>query len=80
MSVGFNVHSVQCQSIASAQFNASSVQSSSVQFLKRSVYTEGRVCSTHSQWCSVVAGLQSTAFMVCLLLIVLFSVGSVQPQ
>ena len=42
MSVGFSVHSVQCQSIASAQsiaFNASSVQSiASVQFLKRSVY------------------------------------------
>ena len=34
-----------------------------------------RVCSIHSQWCSVLAGLQSTAFMVCLLL---FSVGSVQ--
>ena len=31
----------------------------------------------HSQWCSVLAGLQSTAFMVCLLL---FSVGSVQSR
>ena len=31
----------------------------SVQFLEHSV------CSIHSQWCSVLAGLQSTAFMVC---------------
>ena len=43
MSVGFSVHSVQCQSterrLSSIAFNASSVQSiASVQFLKRSVY------------------------------------------
>ena len=31
----------------------------------------------HSQWCSVLAELQSPAFMVCLLL---FSVGSVQSS
>ena len=35
------------------------------------------VSVAYSQWCSVLAGLQSTAFVVCLLL---FSVGSVQSS
>ena len=75
MSVGFSVHSVQCQSaerrLSSIAFNASSVQHQ-FSFLSS---LQGRVCSIHSQWCSVLPGLHSTAFMVCLLL---FSVGSVQ--
>ena len=77
MSVGFSVHSaVQCQSIASAQFcsvqcKQRSESIASVQFLKRSVFRVESVA--YSQWSSVLAGLQSTAFMVCLLL---FSVGS----
>ena len=75
------IHSVQCQSIAasvqfySVQCKQCSESIASVQFLKRSVYNYGRVCSIHSQWCSVLAGLQSTAFMVCLLL---FSISIVQ--
>ena len=68
---------VQCQSterrLGSIAFNASSVQHQ-FSFLSS---LHGRVCSIHSQWCSVLAGLQSTAFMVCLLL---FSVGSVQSS
>ena len=68
-----SVHSVQCQSIASAQFYSVQCKqcSESVQFLKHSVYRV--VCSIHSQWCSVLA----TEFMVCLLL---FSVGGVQSS
>ena len=77
MSVGFSVHSVQCQSterrFSSIAFNASSVQHQ-FSFLSS---LQGRVCSIHSQWCSVLSELQSTAFMVCLLL---FSVGSVQSS
>ena len=54
----------QC-SVSVYSVGSSSVQSAiaSVQFLK---HVQGRVCSTHSQWRSVLAGLQSTAFMVCL--------------
>ena len=44
-------------------------------FLSVQSIAQRRVCSIHSQWCPVLAGLQSTVFMVCLLL---FSVGSVQ--
>ena len=82
VSVGFSVHSIQCQSTASAQFYSAQCKQcsesiASVQFLKRSVYLQGRVCSIHSQWSSMLAGLQSTAFMVCLLL---FSVSSVQSS
>ena len=77
MSAGFSVQSVQCQSterrLSSMAFNASSVQHQ-FSFLSN---LQGRVCSIHSQWCSVLAGLQSTAFMICLLL---FSVGSVQSS
>ena len=77
MSVGFSVHSVQCQSterrLSSIAFSASSVQHQ-FSFLSS---LQGRVCSIHSQWCSVLPGLHSTAFMVCLLL---FSVGSVQSS
>ena len=78
MSVGFSVHSVQCQSIerrlsSMIAFNASRVQHQ-LSFLSS---LQGRVCSIHSQWCSVLSELQSTAFMVCLLL---FSVGSVQSS
>ena len=64
-----------------AAFNASRIPTesiASVQFLKRSVCNYGRGCSIHSQWCSVLAGLQSTAFMVCPLL--LFSISSVQSS
>ena len=77
MSVGFSVHSVQCQTVerrlCSIVFNASSIQHQ-FSFLSS---LQGKVCSIHSQWCSVLSGLQSTAFMVCLLL---FSVGSVQSS
>ena len=79
MSVGFSVHSV--------KFSVSllSVGSASIAFKARSVQhqfsflssLQGRVCSIHRQWCSVLSGLQSTAFMVCLLL---FSVGSVHSS
>ena len=51
MSVGFSVHSVQCQSterrFSSIAFNASSVQHQ-FSFLSS---LQGRVCSIHSQWC-----------------------------
>ena len=64
----YTVFSVSLQHrLSSIAFSASSVQSAiaSVQFLK---HVQGRVCSIHSQWRSLLAGLQSTAFMVCLLL------------
>ena len=71
------MYSVRCKSIerrlSSLAFNASSVQHQ-FSFLSS---LQGRVCSIHSQWCSVLAGLQSTEFMDCLLL---FSVGSVQSS
>ena len=73
--MGFSVHSVQCQSIASAQFNPSSVQSHH-QFSFSSVQSILRVESV----AYIVNGVQcqlSTAFTVCLLL---FSVGSVPSQ
>ena len=86
MSVGFSVHSVQCQSterrLSSIAFNASSVQHQ-FSFLSS---LQGRVCSIHSQWCSVLSGLQSTAFMVVFSLVfscqwgsesIAFSVSSV---
>ena len=71
----YTVFSVSLQGrLSSIAFNASSVQSLQHQFSFLSVFSlQGRVCSIHSQQCSV-AWLQSTAFMVCLLL---FSVGSV---
>ena len=43
--------------LSSIAFNASSVQSIA--------FSQGRVCSIHSQRRSVLAGLQSTAFTVC---------------
>ena len=49
----------------------------SVQFLKHSVYRVESVAYIVNGVRSVLAGLQSTAFMVCLLL---FSVGSVQSS
>ena len=59
--------------LSSIAFNASSAQQQ-FSFLSS---LHGRVCSIHSQWCSVLSGLQSTAFTVCLLFI---SVGSVQSS
>ena len=78
MSVGFSVHmfSVSLLSVGSVlmiAFNASSAQHQ-FSFLSS---LHGRVCSIHSQWCSVLSGLQSTVVMVCRLL---FSVGSVQSS
>ena len=49
----------------------------SVQFLKRSVYRVESVAYIVSGVHAVLAGLQSTTFIVCLLL---FSVGSVQSS
>ena len=64
--------------LSSIAFNASSVQSRiRVQFLKHSVYRVESVVHIVNGVRSVLAGLQSTAFMVCLLL---FSVGSVQSS
>ena len=77
-SVQCNVSRIQCTQCSVSVYWASAFNASSVQhhfsFLSS---LHGRVCSIHSQWCSVLAGLQSTAFMVCLLL---FSVGSVQSS
>ena len=75
----YTVFSVSLQGRPSSiAFNASSVPSLQHQFSFLSTFSlQGRVCSIHSQWCSVLAGLQSTALMVFL---PLFSVGSVQSS
>ena len=72
----YTVFSISLQRrLSSTAFNASSVQSLQHQFLKRSVY---RVELQHTQsMVFSVSWVQSTAFMVCLLL---FSVGSVQSS
>ena len=77
------VSSIQCTQYSVLVYSVGSViyhsmqvvfRVASVQF-KHSVYRVESVA--YSQWCSVLAGLQSTVFMVCLLY---FSVGSVQSS
>ena len=79
--VVFSVMSVQyCLCVSRIQCTQCSGSVSTMQVVFSHQFSflsiQGRICSIHSQWCSVLAGLQSTAFMVCLL----FSVGSVQSS
>ena len=79
------VSRIQCTQCSASVYSVSSVLQRSMQvafslqhqfgFLSVQSIAQRRVCSIHSQWCPVLAGLQSTVFMVCL---PLFSVGSVQ--
>ena len=71
------VSRIQCTQCSVSVYSVGSESMASVQFLKRSVYRVESVAYIVSGVHAVLAGLQSTTFIVCLLL---FSVGSVQSS